>query len=346
LSFLLNSFSKFGATDSRDKVYGLLGLAKEIQQQDQDSAIMVPDYTKSLATVYTETAKFIILKSGRLDILRSCDGLGRTPGLPSWAPDWSCNIHRPTNQVNHQIKPYDLSPGLFPDSYSQPVAEFCKNPARMIVRGFIIGALVDSGTVLFTFPEHSLGQRFDEISHGIADLAMKYLAPNITWLIKRGIFGLFAKLVLRIVIRLAPDIEPRLSPYLNLIDDMVLEIATDLDANHNEETLIPKAMDNIFGSGDELQLEETSCRSLTWTPLFKTITLEPGNCTTFAPDPRGGDFVCLLRGSSEGRILRAVDDHYILVGTVDFGIFTRYLWRDCEREFQEGTILLQDFTLR
>jgi hypothetical protein len=46
LLFLLTHFSNFGATNPRDKVYGLLGLASEAQQQDEESAMMVPDYNK------------------------------------------------------------------------------------------------------------------------------------------------------------------------------------------------------------------------------------------------------------------------------------------------------------
>jgi hypothetical protein len=86
------------ATDSRDKVYGLLGFSV-LQDALCD---LEPDYDKSVEDVYTETAVKIIQKTGNLDILSLTEGPPRTedsfplpkndqlgwPNTPSWVARW------------------------------------------------------------------------------------------------------------------------------------------------------------------------------------------------------------------------------------------------------------------
>ena len=78
--------SKF-ATDPRDKIYGVLGVAPE----DTQKAI-IPDYNMPIGEVYTQAAEYIITVSRRLDI--ACHALHypihvTALGLPTWVPDWS-----------------------------------------------------------------------------------------------------------------------------------------------------------------------------------------------------------------------------------------------------------------
>lgn len=75
-----------GASDLRDKIYGLYPIAS-----DRDS-LPQPDYYKSPATVYKETAAHLLNTHRDLNIL-SCAGAARDPktrhlNLPSWVPDW------------------------------------------------------------------------------------------------------------------------------------------------------------------------------------------------------------------------------------------------------------------
>lgn len=68
------------ATDPKDKVYGILGLARDVEK-----LAIVPDYAKSIEEVYTEvTAR--ILATGEFQFLQLCcyDPDSR---LPSWVPD-------------------------------------------------------------------------------------------------------------------------------------------------------------------------------------------------------------------------------------------------------------------
>lgn len=94
---------KFEATDPRDKVYAVLGLAREpILGGENDHALypyidenetfeeMVVNYDHSISQVYQRLAKHFINRDLNLDIL--CI-LGTYPidpcsDVPSWAPDW------------------------------------------------------------------------------------------------------------------------------------------------------------------------------------------------------------------------------------------------------------------
>jgi Heterokaryon incompatibility protein (HET) len=342
LLLLLTHFSSFGATDPRDKVYGLLGLASDVQQQDEESDMMVPDYNKPLATVYAETTRFVVTRTGRLDILRVCEGFHRMPGLPSWTPDWTCNVFRSANTPVLQTKPYNLSSDPFP---AQPVARFLDVPLTMTVRGFIIGHLVDSGQILFKLPDPTKDSQFREAGGGYMDLVMKYFAPNIVWLMKSGIFGFCAKSIIRLLIRLYPELNAPLTPYFGLVDDLVnVSMENPGNSNGDVDSTMPQVMENIFGPSDA-EAEEKALRSVNWKPILKKITMDPGHCHTYAPSPQGGDLVCMFIGAGEPYILRKDGDYYVLLNSATFGPFNRYLWGDCEREHREGTLTLQDFKL-
>jgi hypothetical protein len=83
---LLYRSRQCGATDLRDKIYGLYPLVHD------HSTLPEPNYEKAIDTVYKETAIHLIGTTGRLDVL-SFAGAARAPhtcslNLPSWAPDW------------------------------------------------------------------------------------------------------------------------------------------------------------------------------------------------------------------------------------------------------------------
>ncbi len=343
LLFLLNNFSNYGATNPRDKVYGLVGLASEAQQQDEESALMVPDYNKPLATTYAETVKFVVTRTRRLDILRACEGFHRMPGLPSWAPDWTCNVFRYVHPPAGQTKPYELSSDPSP---AEPVAQFFDVPLTMTVRGFVIGHLINSGWIMFKIPDHTNGLRIPEGMAGYMDLMMKYFVPNIGWLIKSGIFGFCTKAILRLAIRLYPQLKEPFAPYFSLVDDLVnSSMAETVNNGDDTDFSMSQVLVNLIGPG-EAEEEETACRSVDWKPTLGRTTMDPGHCHTYAPSPRAGDLVCMFIGAAEPYILRKDGNHFVLLNSATFGPFNRYLWKDCEREHREGTLTLQEFKLR
>ncbi|RYP39736.1 hypothetical protein DL767_002117 [Monosporascus sp. MG133] len=70
--------------DSRDKVYGLLGMAADIAELG-----IAPDYSKTPGEVFEQVARSLI-KRGHLDILKWCRSRRVQP--PTWVPDFSNNI--------------------------------------------------------------------------------------------------------------------------------------------------------------------------------------------------------------------------------------------------------------
>ena len=82
---------EFQATDSRDKVFGLLGMANDISPEFRRSFI---DYSKTKEDVYCELAKAVITTSGSLDILSAVDtftGPSIREGI-SWRSDFDISV--------------------------------------------------------------------------------------------------------------------------------------------------------------------------------------------------------------------------------------------------------------
>ena len=78
----LSSFCE--ATDERDMVYALLGLATDAER----SALHV-NYSDSTAQVYHRTAKVLIELGSGIEVLYEAACYPHLDGLPSWAPNWA-----------------------------------------------------------------------------------------------------------------------------------------------------------------------------------------------------------------------------------------------------------------
>ena len=72
--------SQLRSTDPRDRIYSLLGIASDAEQLK-----IVPNYSKSVEEVYTDTAAKI-LSLGKLELLHYVHP--QNPNMPSWVPDW------------------------------------------------------------------------------------------------------------------------------------------------------------------------------------------------------------------------------------------------------------------
>ncbi|KAL8354774.1 hypothetical protein RB601_000508 [Gaeumannomyces tritici] len=71
------------ATDRRDRIFGMLGMANLPTPVPPD---IQPDYTRSFEDVAFSYAKFLVRNHGRLDVLAM--GVNSLPGYPSWVPDF------------------------------------------------------------------------------------------------------------------------------------------------------------------------------------------------------------------------------------------------------------------
>ena len=86
LSDLLERFRYCEATDPRDKIYAILGMASDIDLGDINIDYMLP-----VQQLYQNVDRFLITKHKNLDILGAFKQQ-KSPFqslLPSWVPDWS-----------------------------------------------------------------------------------------------------------------------------------------------------------------------------------------------------------------------------------------------------------------
>jgi Heterokaryon incompatibility protein (HET) len=80
------------ATNEKDKIYALCGLADDVDEGDLD---IIPDYSDNVSVeqVYRTVAETILRKTSRLDLLTIPRASRKSKlRLPTWVPDWSVSI--------------------------------------------------------------------------------------------------------------------------------------------------------------------------------------------------------------------------------------------------------------
>ena len=151
LETLLKRTMTFLATDPRDKVFALLGLAHE-----SDRLAILPDYSKTAKEVFAELAVYLISKNINM-IYFNTDSPDHD--LPSWVPDWSWWTRR-----------WPLwSPGLYRAAgetvqagrFSSDLA--CTLPALLIDRISVTDEFVPRGPDVIFYNESHLSVVVDKI---------------------------------------------------------------------------------------------------------------------------------------------------------------------------------------
>lgn len=89
---LLDTSTSTRASDPRDSVFALFGLAKDCGSQG-----LVADYTLTLPEVYIGAAAFAILNLGDKRIMRYAVGRN-ADGIPTWVPAWGRVRRSPTDE--------------------------------------------------------------------------------------------------------------------------------------------------------------------------------------------------------------------------------------------------------
>ncbi|KAI0454978.1 HET domain-containing protein [Xylaria acuta] len=90
---------KFHATDQRDKIYGLFGLAAETQDISNLPDALIPDYTLDVKQTFQKVARHLLVQNRSLAIFTRAHGTSGSlsrmrrkydfADFPSWLPDWS-----------------------------------------------------------------------------------------------------------------------------------------------------------------------------------------------------------------------------------------------------------------
>ncbi|KAF7527535.1 hypothetical protein G7054_g10431 [Neopestalotiopsis clavispora] len=77
----------YEASDPRDRVYAIMGLACDLSTLGLSS-----NYEKSCEDAYTAAAEKILRNSGTIDILYAVTWPKKIAGMPSWVPDWTTSV--------------------------------------------------------------------------------------------------------------------------------------------------------------------------------------------------------------------------------------------------------------
>lgn len=101
LQMLLDMSRFLLATDPRDKIIALLGMARE-SEKDKAAVFIQPDYGRSVQELYKDvTGQFIM--AGSLELLSSVEGdMRQIEGLPTWVPDYSALLHNGSFAIGYE----------------------------------------------------------------------------------------------------------------------------------------------------------------------------------------------------------------------------------------------------
>lgn len=125
------------ATVHRDRIFALLGLAA-----DAEKLGIQPNYEESTEWILTQTARTLIEKSGRVELLcySQFPKLHELSHLPSWVPDWRSNLSRSFYTINERMDNH-LFTASGHDSLVEVVQDPNDNPDILGLRGYTVDVI-------------------------------------------------------------------------------------------------------------------------------------------------------------------------------------------------------------
>lgn len=151
--------TRLEATNHRDKIYGLLGLARDAKELGIE-----PDYRKSCASVYIEVAKALI-SSGHVDLLWFCQ-FPKSMYLPSWTPDWSAHIQTPYgDKISASSRSFAAS-----GKTTQDIVQKDDIEGFITLKGAFVGEVDVIGSAYVSPPEGKGGKLFEAASTFIQEI--------------------------------------------------------------------------------------------------------------------------------------------------------------------------------
>lgn len=352
---LLIQYSFFGATNQRDKIYSLVGLATDCDFAESNTSSLSPpkpDYEKSVPQVYAEWMRYMILNSNSLAVLELCDGICEMPGLPSWVPDFSQRLIR----ERHEERTDAIA--KFPDI---PIATFSTDLKTLTVHGFTIGHLdgdMRSWSTTTAQVQHRPRGKNSPLSRP-TDMSslLKYLQPFVAivskifiaripwnlirklfyWYLRRGLAGMEDDNH-----PLAHKLHAEVEAWIRGFEDFFADWHIFDSPNRD----MPLAFENVLHDEFPGALH-LSTKSLGWKSTPGRLLKPAWRCSTLAHDPQQGDAICLLVGARQPVLLRKMEGYYQFVGMLmPWQIFTYVLWNEYEEGYRSGTLKMETFELR
>ena len=128
---LLRCTRDYQASDPRDKLYALLGLASDIGPED-----FFPDYSKPAQRVWEDLVKFMVTRRHSLDIICSAQFFAPAPGIPglqSWLPSWQT----PSTAHLSTLEPIGQYDGSAAGD-TEPVVDLSHFPRILMAEGIVV----------------------------------------------------------------------------------------------------------------------------------------------------------------------------------------------------------------
>jgi len=147
---LVSRARDFEATDPRDKVFALLGLANDIGDSDSRISGLKPNYACSKEEVYCTFAKDYIVKTKKLDILSTVDIFSTRTRLEkrvSWMPD----LDVPTATIRGFGFPRKYNASLSTSVDCTQIRSKADNPFVLSLLGFTIDTVRSVNQDVVTF---------------------------------------------------------------------------------------------------------------------------------------------------------------------------------------------------
>ncbi|KAI0436531.1 heterokaryon incompatibility protein-domain-containing protein [Xylaria telfairii] len=92
ITTLLNKTRRFKSSEPRDRVYSIIGLTGEADENGVPPTVLRANYTKSVRNTFRDITRYIIVSSGNLSILTLIRGHLDWSIYPSWVVDFSGDV--------------------------------------------------------------------------------------------------------------------------------------------------------------------------------------------------------------------------------------------------------------
>jgi len=138
LSVVLFEAQRQKATEPKDAIYGIYSLLSALGID-----LPTPDYSKSVAQIYSETARTAILQNNSLEILYQVPSSRKIDNLPSWVPDFNeHNGHYPYWKVEQ-----------FSSSRKSTAKFEFKDKQKLSVLGKCVGSIISRSETVIGWTE-------------------------------------------------------------------------------------------------------------------------------------------------------------------------------------------------